>query len=403
MRLHEGAAGRFHRPADVRLMEVKRMYGSRFPDPSKVRVVVGMSGGVDSSVTALLLKRQGFDVIGMFMKNWDDTDENGVCTAERDAEDVRRVCDQIGIPYYIVNFEREYYDKVFEYFLEEYRRGRTPNPDVMCNREIKFGEFLQKALALGADCVAMGHYARVEQAGEEFRLLRGVDRNKDQSYFLHQLNQAQLSRALFPLGHLTKPEVRKMAADAGLYTAHKKDSTGVCFIGERNFKQFLSQYLPAQPGDMVDIATGQIKGRHDGLMYYTLGQRQGLGIGGSGTGEPWFVADKDLERNILYVVQGDKHPSLYSVGLTATGVNWITPYSVTEGVPFRCTAKFRYRQPDQGVTVTPLAGGEVRVEFDEPQKAVTPGQSVVFYDGEVCLGGGTIDKVRKLQTQAAGR
>jgi len=379
------------------------MNGSRFPDPSKVRVVVGMSGGVDSSVTALLLKRQGFDVIGMFMKNWDDTDENGVCTAERDAEDVRRVCDQIGIPYYVVNFEQEYYDKVFEYFLEEYRRGRTPNPDVMCNREIKFGEFLQKALTLGADYVAMGHYARVEETGGEFRLLRGVDRNKAQSYFLHQLNQEQLSRAMFPIGHLTKPEVRRIAEEAGLHTARKKDSTGICFIGERNFKEFLQQYLPAQPGDMVDIVTGQIKGRHDGLMYYTLGQRQGLGIGGSGTGEPWFVADKDLERNILYVVQGDKHPSLYSVGLQATDVNWITPSLVKEGVTFRCTAKFRYRQPDQGVTVTPLPGGEVRVEFDEPQRAVTPGQSVVFYDGEVCLGGGIIDRVRKLQPQAAGR
>ncbi len=374
----------------------------RFPEPSKVRVIVGMSGGVDSSVTALLLKRQGFDVIGVFMKNWDDTDENGVCTAEVDAEDVRRVCDQIGIPYYTVNFEREYYDKVFEYFLEEYRRGRTPNPDVMCNREIKFGEFLQKALTLGADAVAMGHYARVELQDGEYRLLRGVDRNKDQTYFLHQLDPSQLSRAMFPIGHLTKPEVRRIAEEAGLYTAKKKDSTGVCFIGERNFKQFLSQYLPAQPGDMVDVASGRVMGRHDGLMYYTLGQRQGLGIGGSGSGEPWFVADKDLERNVLYVVQGDSHPSLYSVGLTASGVNWIGPATAAEGVPLRCAAKFRYRQPDQGVTVTPLGGGEVRVDFDEPQKAVTPGQAVVFYDGEVCLGGGTIDKVRKLEPTAAG-
>lgn len=372
----------------------------RFEDPAKVRVVVGMSGGVDSSVTALLLKRQGFDVIGVFMKNWDDTDENGVCTAEEDAEDVRRVCDQIGIPYYTVNFEREYYNKVFEYFLEEYRRGRTPNPDVMCNREIKFGEFLQKALALGADAVAMGHYARVERRGGEYRLLRGVDGSKDQTYFLHQLDQSQLSRAMFPIGHLTKPEVRRIAQEAGLYTAGKKDSTGVCFIGERNFKEFLSHYLPAQPGDMVDIATGEVKGRHDGLMYYTLGQRQGLGIGGSGTGEPWFVADKDLTRNVLYVVQGDRHPSLYSTALTATGVNWIGSDAGRE--PFRCTAKFRYRQPDQGVTVTPLAGGEVRVDFDEPQKAVTPGQAVVFYDGEVCLGGGTIDKVHKLEPSPAG-
>lgn len=359
-----------------------------------------MSGGVDSSVTALLLKRQGFDVIGVFMKNWDDTDENGVCTAEEDAEDVRRVCDQIGIPYYTVNFEREYYGKVFEYFLEEYRRGRTPNPDVMCNREIKFGEFLQKAMALGADAVAMGHYARVELQDGAYRLLRGADKNKDQSYFLHQLDQAQLSRALFPIGHLQKPEVRRIAEEAGLYTAKKKDSTGVCFIGERNFKEFLSRYLPARPGSMVDIATGEVKGRHDGLMYYTLGQRQGLGIGGSGTGEPWFVADKDLERNVLYVVQGDRHPSLYSVALTATGVNWIRPSAGRE--PFRCTAKFRYRQADQDVTVTPLANGEFRVDFDQPQKAVTPGQAVVFYNGEECLGGGTIDKVRKPEPTAAG-
>lgn len=373
-----------------------------FADPSRIRVVVGMSGGVDSSVAALLLKRQGFDVIGVFMKNWDDTDEFGVCTADQDAEDVRRVCDAIGIPYYTVNFEAEYRDKVFEYFLEEYRRGRTPNPDVMCNREIKFGEFLQKALELGADYVAMGHYARVARAEEsgEYRLLRGVDGNKDQTYFLHQLDQKQLARAMFPIGHLPKPDVRRLAEEAGLHTAKKKDSTGVCFIGERNFKEFLSQYLPAKPGEMVDVANGEVKGRHDGLMYYTLGQRQGLGIGGSGTGtgEPWFVADKDLERNVLYVVQGEAHPSLYSVGLTASDVNWISPHVPAE--PMRCTAKFRYRQPDQGVTVVPLGGGEFRVDFDEPQKAVTPGQAVVFYDGEVCLGGGTIDQVRKLEPGA---
>ncbi|MFD0674166.1 tRNA 2-thiouridine(34) synthase MnmA [Cohnella sp. GCM10027633] len=376
------------------------LYGDRFPDPSKVRVVVGMSGGVDSSVTALMLKRQGFDVIGVFMKNWDDTDEFGVCTAEEDAEDVRRVCDQIGIPYYTVNFEAEYYDKVFEYFLEEYRRGRTPNPDVMCNREIKFGEFLQKALDLGADVIATGHYARVTLEDGEYKLLRGVDNNKDQTYFLNALNQSQLSRAMFPIGHLQKPEVRKIAEEAGLYTAKKKDSTGVCFIGERNFKEFLSQYLPAKSGNMVDLATGEVKGRHDGLMYYTLGQRQGLGIGGSGNGEPWFVADKDLTDNVLYVVQGDAHASLYSVGLTATGVNWISP-AEPQG-PVRCTAKFRYRQPDQGITLTPLGDGAYDVTFDSPQKAITPGQAVVFYDGDVCLGGGTIDKVRKLEAAGAG-
>lgn len=361
------------------------------------RVVVGMSGGVDSSVTALLLKQQGYDVIGIFMKNWDDTDEFGHCTAEEDAEDVRRVCEQIDIPYYTVNFEKEYYDKVFSYFLDEYKAGRTPNPDVMCNREIKFGEFLNKALDLGADYVATGHYARVIEENGTYTLMRGVDNNKDQTYFLNALSQQQLSKAMFPIGHLPKPEVRRIAEEAGLHTAKKKDSTGVCFIGERDFKQFLSHYLPAQSGDMVDIATGEVKGRHDGLMYYTLGQRQGLGIGGSGNGEPWFVADKDLTKNILYVVQGDKHPSLYSTGLTATGVNWIAGEAAIPEQPLRCTAKFRYRQPDQGVTLTWREDGTVHVAFDVQQKAITPGQAVVFYDGEVCLGGGTIDKVEKLQ------
>lgn len=365
----------------------------------ETRVVVGMSGGVDSSVTALLLKEQGYDVIGIFMKNWDDTDEFGHCTAEEDAEDVRRVCEQIDIPYYTVNFEKEYFDKVFSYFLDEYKAGRTPNPDVMCNREIKFGEFLNKALDLGADYVATGHYARVVEEDGRFSLLRGVDSNKDQTYFLNALSQNQLSRAMFPIGHLPKPEVRKIAESAGLYTAKKKDSTGVCFIGERNFKEFLSGYLPAKGGDMVDIATGEVKGRHDGLMYYTLGQRQGLGIGGSGSGEPWFVADKDLENNILYVVQGDRHHSLYSTGLIATDVNWIEGADARPTGEFRCTAKFRYRQPDQQVTLRWLEDGTVHVVFDVHQKAITPGQAVVFYDGERCLGGGTIDKVEKLQSE----
>lgn len=359
---------------------------------SKQRVILGMSGGVDSSVAALQLKEQGYDVIGVFMKNWDDTDEFGHCTAEEDAEDVRRVCDQIDIPFYTVNFEKEYSEKVFQYFLDEYKSGRTPNPDVMCNREIKFGEFLQKGLDLGADFIATGHYARLEERDGEFVLLRGNDSNKDQTYFLHALNQYQLSKAMFPIGHMPKPQVREIAAAAGLATAKKKDSTGVCFIGERNFKEFLSQYLPAQPGD-IQTLDGEVKGRHDGLMYYTLGQRQGLGIGGSGTGEPWFVADKDLERNILYVVQGDKHPRLYSKGLSATDVNWISTRK-PQG-EFTCTAKFRYRQPDQGVTVTLGEDGTAEVVFHEPQKAVTPGQSVVFYDGEICLGGGIIDKVHR--------
>lgn len=369
----------------------------------ETRVVVGMSGGVDSSVTALLLKQQGYDVIGIFMKNWDDTDEFGYCTAEADAEDVRRVCEQIDIPYYTVNFEKEYYDKVFSYFLDEYKRGRTPNPDVMCNREIKFGEFLNKALDLGADYVATGHYARVVEGDGAFKLLRGVDGNKDQTYFLNALNQEQLSKAMFPIGHLPKPEVRRIAEEAGLYTAKKKDSTGVCFIGERNFREFLSHYLPAKSGEMVDIVTGEVKGRHDGLMYYTLGQRQGLGIGGSGSGEPWFVAEKDLESNILYVVQGDKHPSLYSTGLTASGINWIAGADKLPNDPFKCTAKFRYRQPDQGVTVTAQPDGTLFVQFDEPQKAITPGQAVVFYDGEVCLGGGIIEKAEKLPVPELGR
>ncbi|SFF42228.1 tRNA-specific 2-thiouridylase [Paenibacillus algorifonticola] len=366
----------------------------------ETRVVVGMSGGVDSSVTALLLKQEGYDVVGIFMKNWDDTDEFGHCTAEEDAEDVRRVCDQIGIPYYTVNFEKQYFDKVFTYFLDEYKRGRTPNPDVMCNREIKFGDFLKKANELGADYLATGHYARVERTPDgETKLLRGVDSNKDQTYFLSALNQKQLAKAMFPIGHLPKPEVRRLAEEAGLYTAKKKDSTGVCFIGERNFKEFLSGYLPAQKGDMVDIRSGEVKGKHDGLMYYTLGQRQGLGIGGSGNGEPWFVADKDLERNILYVVQGEQHPSMYSTGLIASGMNWIAPQQ-PEG-SFRCTAKFRYRQADQGVTVTPGADGTAHIAFDQPQKAITPGQAVVLYDGDVCLAGGTIDIVQKIEVDEA--
>lgn len=362
-------------------------------DHSSTRVVVGMSGGVDSSVTALLLKQQGYEVIGIFMKNWDDTDEFGHCTAEEDAEDVRRVCGQIDIPYYTVNFEKEYDDKVFSYFLDEYKKGRTPNPDVMCNREIKFGEFLKKALELGADYIATGHYARIDSVDDKLRLLKGVDKNKDQSYFLNQLNQYQLSKAMFPLGHLNKPEVRAIAEEAELYTAKKKDSTGVCFIGERNFKEFLSTYLPAQPGEMRTFDE-EVKGTHDGLMYYTLGQRQGLGIGGSGSGsgEPWFVAEKDLKNNILYVVQGDD-PRLYSQGLLATDVNWIKGESPNS--EFHCHAKFRYRQKDQGVTVTRKSDGIYKVVFDLPQKAITPGQAVVFYDDDVCLGGGIIDKVYK--------
>ncbi|WP_143188011.1 tRNA 2-thiouridine(34) synthase MnmA [Thermoactinomyces sp. DSM 45891] len=356
------------------------------------RVVVGMSGGVDSSVTAWLLKQQGYDVIGLFMKNWDDTDEFGHCTATEDYEDVRRVATQIGIPYYSVNFEKEYQEKVFSYFLDEYRKGRTPNPDIMCNREIKFGEFLQKAEQLGADYLATGHYAQLKEVDGTRQLCRGVDPNKDQTYFLSQVPQSKFANTLFPLGHLEKKEVRKIAEEAGLYTAKKKDSTGICFIGERNFKEFLSNYLPAQPGDMKTL-DGTIVGKHDGLMYYTLGQRQGLGIGG-GAGEgglPWFVIKKDVLQNTLYVAQGHDHDALYTNGLIATEVNWLADTEAPTK-PFSCTAKFRYRQKDQSVTVIPQVNGNTwNIQFHEQQRAVTPGQSVVFYDGEVCLGGGIID------------
>jgi tRNA-uridine 2-sulfurtransferase len=354
----------------------------------KTRVVLGMSGGVDSSVAALLLKEQGYDVIGLFMKNWDDTDEYGNCTATEDFEDVRRVCDHIGIPYYSVNFEKEYRDKVFQYFLDEYQNGRTPNPDVMCNKEIKFGEFLEKALQLGADKIATGHYAQVKQVNGTYRLERGADPNKDQTYFLYTLGQEQLSKTIFPVGHLHKSELRQIAEQAGLPTAKKKDSTGICFIGERDFKEFLSHYLPAQPGEMRTL-DGEVKGRHDGLMYYTLGQRQGLGIGGGGTGDPWFVVGKDLDQNVLYVAQGHDHPALFSDGLIAVDLHWVDRKERTE--PFTCTAKFRYRQKDQAVTVHPLPGGRCKVMFAEPQRAVTPGQSVVFYQEDICLGGGIID------------
>ncbi|MGG3842102.1 tRNA 2-thiouridine(34) synthase MnmA [Anoxybacillus kestanbolensis] len=352
------------------------------------RVVVGMSGGVDSSVAALLLKQQGYDVIGIFMKNWDDTDENGVCTATEDYEDVVRVCNQIGIPYYAVNFEKQYWEKVFTYFLDEYKAGRTPNPDVMCNKEIKFKAFLEHAMALGADYLATGHYARVAYRDGEYQLLRGLDANKDQTYFLNQLGQAQLSKVLFPIGELQKSKVREIAKEAGLATAGKKDSTGICFIGERNFKQFLSNYLPAQPGKMQTL-DGEVKGTHDGLMYYTIGQRHGLGIGGSG--EPWFVVGKNLKDNILYVAQGFDNELLYSDAIIATNVNWVSDRKPNE--PIACTAKFRYRQPDVPVTVEMIDETTARVSFEQRVRAVTPGQAVVFYNGEQCLGGGTIDQV----------
>lgn len=350
------------------------------------RVVVGMSGGVDSSVAALVLKESGHDVIGIFMKNWDDKDETGACTADADYDDVRRVCDQIDIPYYTVNFEREYWDRVFVYFLEEYKKGRTPNPDVMCNKEIKFKAFLEKAMQLEADFLATGHYAQIGQQDRLCTLLRGRDGGKDQSYFLYTLNQSQLSKTLFPIGHMTKAEVRAKAMQANLATAGKKDSTGICFIGEQDFKQFLSRYLPARPGEMRTLK-GELKGYHDGLMYHTLGQRKGLGIGGAG--EPWFVVGKDLPANVLLVAQGQEHPALYTEGLRATDLSWIS--GRLPSASFECTAKFRYRQPDQNVTVRLVEIG-VEVLFHKKQRAITPGQAVVFYDGPICLGGGTIEE-----------
>lgn len=361
-------------------------------DNKNTRVVIGMSGGVDSSVAALLLKQQGYDVVGLFMKNWDDTDDEGYCTATEDYEDVAKVAEQIGIPYYSVNFEKEYWDRVFEYFLQEYRNGRTPNPDVMCNKEIKFKAFLDYAMGLGADYIAMGHYAQVEtDENGVVHLLRGKDANKDQTYFLSQLSQTQLKNAMFPLGHLEKPQVRKIAEEAGLATAKKKDSTGVCFIGERDFNEFLANYLPNKPGKMMTL-DGREMGEHMGLMYYTIGQRQGLGIGGTAgtSNEPWFVIGKDQATQTLYVGQGYHHDNLYSEYLEASEIHFTTD-NWTEK-EFECTAKFRYRQKDINVKVQlDESGTKARVIFDEPVRAVTPGQAVVFYRGEECLGGGLID------------
>lgn len=359
----------------------------------KTTVVVGMSGGVDSAVSALLLKQQGYNVIGLFMDNWEEKDDTGVCTATEDYEDVRRVCETIGIPYYSVNFSKEYWDRVFVHFLSEYEKGRTPNPDVLCNREIKFGPFLEYAKMLGADKIATGHYCKVEKIGKYYQLKKAFDKSKDQSYFLNQLSQDQLSQVIFPLADIPKTKVRELAEQYNLANAKKKDSTGVCFIGERNFKNFLKHYIPATSGDIVDT-NGNVVGHHDGVLYYTLGQRKGLNIGGKagGNGERWFVLDKDVKNNRLIVHQGEDD-KLFSNYLLAKEFNWIphTPEKQT----FDCLAKFRYRQPDQGVTVH-IDGKNVKIVFKEPQRAVTPGQYVVLYDEqENCLGGGVIDQVFK--------
>lgn len=352
-------------------------------------VVVGMSGGVDSSVAALLLKNQGYNVVGLFMNNWEEKDENGCCTAEADWEDVKRVCEKIGIPYYSINFSKQYMDRVFKEFLEEYKKGRTPNPDVLCNREIKFGPFLEFAKQLGADFIATGHYCGVREEDGVFYLLKAKDGNKDQSYFLNQLSQAQISKVIFPLYNIEKPQVRKIAEENGLLTATKKDSTGICFIGERNFKNFLKTYLPAQGGDIKEVNSGKVVGKHDGLMYYTLGQRRGLNIGGQVgfDAQRWFVSNKDLKNNILWVEQGDGS-SLFSDGLICEKFNWIS--GKPDEAQFECNAKFRYRQLDQAVTVF-VEGGGIRVVFKEKQRAITPGQYVVLYKDDVCLGGGVIE------------
>lgn len=355
------------------------------------RVVVGMSGGVDSSVAALLLKRQGYDVVGVFMKNWEEKDENGTCTAADDWQDVQDVCARIDVPCYAVNFAKEYRERVFAYFLDEYRKGRTPNPDVLCNREIKFKAFLDFAVKLGATQMATGHFVRTDCRDGRTVLLRGVDANKDQSYFLYMLKERQLERALFPVGAMTKAEVRRTAAEAGLSVSQKKDSTGVCFIGERNFRKFLQEFLPLQPGDMV-APDGTVVGRHIGLAYYTLGQRRGLGVGGRGDGRSWFVIGKDLPNNRLLVAQGEDHPSLYTSRTRASQLTWIADEPpAPEGEAFRCTAKYRYRQTDQPVTAL-WCGDSLFLDADEPQRAVTAGQSVVLYRGDVCLGGGIAEE-----------
>jgi len=361
--------------------------------PAQTRVIVGMSGGVDSSVSALLLLQQGYQVEGLFMKNWEEDDGTEYCTAKTDLADAQAVCDKLGIHLHTANFAAEYWDGVFEHFLAEYQAGRTPNPDILCNREIKFKAFLDYALELGADYIATGHYVRREERDGQTLLLKGLDPNKDQSYFLCAVSEACLERSLFPVGHLEKPRVRELATEAGLVTSTKKDSTGICFIGERKFRDFLQQYLPAQPGEIKTV-DGEVIGIHQGLMYHTYGQRQGLGIGGlrDHSENPWYVVDKDVENNVLVVAQGNDHPALFSRGLIAGQVSWINRKAPV--LPLACTAKIRYRQQDQVCEVSAIADqdGKVQVLFESAQRAVTPGQVIVFYQGEVCLGGGVIEQ-----------
>ena len=358
-----------------------------------------MSGGVDSSVAAYLLQQQGYEVIGLFMKNWDETDENGDCPASKDYQDVKKVCAQLGIPCYSIEFVEEYRDHVFSEFLRQYQAGYTPNPDVLCNREIKFDLFLKKAIEFGCDYLATGHYCQVRPRadgatsanGATHELIRAVDSNKDQTYFLTAVQGNVFNKVLFPIGHLPKPEVREIAKKMGLATHSKKDSTGICFIGERKFKAFLNQYVQTKPGNILDLSGNKI-GTHDGVAFFTLGQRKGMGLGGEG--EPYFVVGKNSERNELIVTRGAEHPALYSPALTARELNWFAGAApVAIGESFSCTAKSRYRQEDQECTVKTLEDGSTQVTFKEPQRALTPGQYVVFYQKEVCLGGGVIHEV----------
>lgn len=355
--------------------------------PSNSTVAVGMSGGVDSSVSAYLLKQAGFKVFGLFMKNWEESDEQGQCKASKDQQDAEQVCHLLDIPFYTVNFTEEYYEEVFQDLLRGLQEGLTPNPDILCNKEIKFKLFLKKALALGADYLATGHYCQIAKEEDTYHLIKGHDANKDQTYFVYTLTQRELARVLFPVGHLEKPQVRDIAKKAQLPTSAKKDSTGICFIGKRNFRDFISEYIPAQKGPIY-TTEGALVGEHQGAIYYTLGQRKGLGIGGEG--DAWFVADKDVKKNHLYVAQGQDHPRLYSSHLKACNLSFVG--LPPQELPFSCFAKIRYRQKDQPCVIETLGDGSATVRFLEPQRAVTTGQSIVFYEHSKCLGGGIIQE-----------